>query len=143
MTVAKTRDVRDGFTLVEILIAIAIVAIAAVMVGPNLYKYVAGAKETTTKSNLRTLKMAIDQFYLDIGEHPDRLPDLVRKPKEERLAKKWTASYLESSEVPTDGWGRSYQYKKPGEEGHPYELYSFGPDGKGAPKAEWISVWKL
>ncbi len=143
MTYAQARGAREGFTLIEILIAIAIVAIAAVMIGPNLYKYIAGASETATKGNLRTLSTAIDQFYLDMGEHPSRLRDLVRKPSEEKFAKKWTDSYLKAKDVPPDGWGTPFQYKKPGESGHPYELYSYGQNKKGAPKAEWISVWDL
>lgn len=143
MTCTQVRNVREGFTLIEILIAIAIIAIAAVMVGPNLYKYVSGAGETATKSNLRTIKLSIDQFYLDMGEYPDKLRDLIKKPSDEKFAKKWKERYLDTNEVPVDGWKHAFYYKKPGEKGHPYELSSYGPNGKGAPKNEWISVWKL
>lgn len=139
---AKARSTREGFTLIEILIAIAIIAIAGVIVAPNFYKYLAGAGETGTKSSLRALKTAISQFKLELGDFPDKLRDLVKKPSDERF-KKWKESYLESSEVPQDSWGSSFYYKKPGEKGHPYELSSYGPNGKGSPKSEWISVWDL
>lgn len=139
---AKTRNAREGFTLIEILIAITIIAILSVLVAPNLLNLVAGAGDKATRSSLRTLKTSINLFKLDLGDFPDRLRDLVKKPSDEKF-KKWKASYLEGDEVPQDGWGNSFYYKKPGEKGHPYELSSYGPNGKGSPKSEWISVWDL
>ncbi len=139
---AKARNAREGFTLIEILIAVAIIAILGIIVAPNLLNRVAKAGETGTKSSLRALKTAISEFKLDLGEFPDKLRDLVKKPSDEKF-KKWKASYLEASEVPQDSWGNSFYYKKPGEKGHPYELSSYGPNGKSGPKEERISVWDL
>lgn len=144
MTHTQVRGTREGFTLIEIMIAIAIIAVIAAVVAPNIYKALATGKDSATRSNLRALKSAIGQFYLGMGgQHPDRLRDLVHKPKEEKFAKKWTESYLDAKEVPLDGWSNSFKYEKPGKEGHPYELYSYGPNGKGGLKDERISVWDL
>lgn len=134
---------REGFTLIEILIAVTIVIIMGVVVAPNFRKWLGFSADAATKANLRTLSTTIDQFYIDMGDYPDKLRDLVKKPANEKFAKKWTESYLKQKDVPMDGWKHSFQYKKPGEQGHPYELYSYGKNGKGAPKSEWISVWDL
>lgn len=142
MIYTQTRTTREGFTLIELVVVIAIIGILMVTVGPNLYRYIAGAGKTATMSNLRTIKVAIDQFKLDFGEFPEKLRDLVKKPSDEKF-KKWEESYLNTNEVPQDGWKHPFYYKKPGEKGHPYELSSYGPNGKGSPKNEWISVWDL
>ncbi len=143
MTDTRVRGAREGFTLIEILVAIAIVAILTMVVAPNLLKYVTEGGETATKASMRALKTAINQFSYKMGDPPISLRDLVRKPKEEKFAKKWTGSYLDSKDVPPDGWGTPFKYENKGKEGHPYELYSYGPKGKGGPKDEWISVWDL
>ena len=141
MTHTQIRGTREGFTLIEMLIALAIMAFAGAVVGPYLYNYLAKGQDTATKGNLRSIKSAIGQFYMDMGDHPDKLRDLVKKPQGEKFEKKWKEPFLDAKEIPRDGWGNSFQYKKPGESGYPYELYSYGPKGKGGPKDERISAW--
>lgn len=145
MIYTDIRKARSGFTLIEIMIALTIIGVLGALLAPSMYKYLARSSETSTKANLRTIKLALDQFYSDMHSYPDKLRDLIKKPAdtEERSAKKWKGPYLEVEKMPADGWDNPFQYKKPGEKGHPYELYSYGSNGKGAPKNEWISVWEL
>ena len=134
---------RDGFTLIEILIAIAIIAIMAVVVAPNLMKYLGQAKKTAAQSTLKTLQLSVDQFYVATNHYPRSLKDLVKKPTyDEQIAKKWGSPYLKQKNVPEDPWGNRYQYKLTPGQAHPYVLFSYGSsDGKSTPKVDWISVW--
>ena len=133
---------REGFTLIEILIAIFIVGILA---GGAIY-YMAGyleqARMTRVNSDLKVISQAIEMYNNGIGQYPSRLKDLVKRPSDESIAKKWLRTgYLKGKKVPLDPWNSPYKYKMPGEEGHPYELYSYGPEKKGASRSKWISVW--
>lgn len=136
MQMSYMRSAREGFTLMEILIAVAIVAIMVVTVGPNIMKMAFRGKKDATKVRLAGTKQSLQAYYLDMSEYPEKLRDLVKKPAE---AKKWDGPYID--EEPRDGWDRRFQYKRTAGGKHPYELYSFGSNGQGAPKEEWISVW--
>ena len=132
---------RSGFSLIEIMIAIAIMVILAAVAMPAFLNYLEQGRESTTKSNLAVINGAIKSYYLQIGKYPTKLNDLVEKPKDEEAASKWRHPFIEN-EIPVDGWGNKFQYKMtPEGAAHPYELYSFGSKGKSAPKNEWINVW--
>jgi general secretion pathway protein G len=139
-----TRYVRPGFTLIELLIVIAIIAILAAVGVPLMMNRIDQARISGTKSNLRSLKASIDMFRIDTGKYPTKLRDLVEKPREEALAKKWQkGGYLEGGELPKDPWSEDFQYKVTAGGKNPYELYSYGPQGPGAPNNEWYSVWDI
>lgn len=140
MTVS--RSVRAGFTLIELVIAIAILAVLAIVVGPMVMGQLDKARVSSTKSNLKTLKTAIDMFKVDTGRYPARLRDLVEKPREEAVARNWTkGGYIEGGDLPKDAWSEEFQYKRTPEGKTAYELYSYGSGGPSAPKEDWISVW--
>lgn len=134
---------RSGFTLIEILIAVAIVGIMAAVVGPKMLDYLKTNKVKAAKQSLRSLNAAVESFYGDIAEFPDTLEDLIKKPSNEELAKEWVAPYIKGKSVPKDPWNHAYQYNKTSGAEHPYELYSYGAKGRTAPQAEWISAWDL
>lgn len=137
-----TQRVRAGFTLVEIMIAISIMAVMAVVVGPQVVSYYERANRSTAYSTLRALKQGVESFHQDTDEYPATLTDLVKEPTEERFLKTWPkGGYLSAKKVPKDPWGASYQYNlTPGAE-HPFELFSYGPDGKKGSAAKRLSVW--
>ena len=136
---------RSGFTLIEIVVAMAIIAILALVATAPIMNYVKNARVSSAKSTLRVLEGAITIYESHTAQLPSRLNDLVKKPADERAAKRWQqGSYLKGKEVPLDPWGNKYQYKlTPQNPDHKYELYSYGPNGKGGPKEEIISVWDL
>jgi general secretion pathway protein G len=130
---------RAGFSIAELMIVIAIIGILSAIMVPSYFGFVNRARRRNAESTLRILKQAITMFELDNSHLPETLKDLVKKPAN---ATNWQ-EYLERKEIPMDPWGEKYQYKKtPGGE-HPYELYSFGSSGRGAPKTDWINAWKL
>lgn len=137
-------NARSGFTLIELMIAITIFAIISVVVGQQFLGYLQGAKISRVNANLLSLKSAITEYKFVFNKYPSRLKDLVQAPTDEKDKAKWPGSFLEKKELPEDPWNNNYQYKlnQAGAE-HEYELYSYGPNGKGAPQGEWISVWKI
>lgn len=134
------RYEAEGFTLIEILIAITIVGIMLAVIVPQFMKSPEEARIVAVKSTLGNFKQAINLFQLRIGRYPERLLDLVQKPRDAKLAKKWTQPFLEDDEIPDDPWENAYRYKRtPGGSSHPYELYSDGPEE--GDEIGKISVW--
>ena len=138
----SARTAQAGFTLIEIMIAVAIVGLMLAVVGPALYRQFAGASESAAKNQMASLKQAVGTYYIDTLRYPDKLSDLVRKPADPTLAAKWKGPYLETDEVPYDPWDNAYQYKKTPGGKHPYEIYSYGPEGRDTPREKWIYLWK-
>ena len=135
---------RQGFSLMELMIAIAILAILAIVAVPNFLGYLESAKKSKATQTLNLFKSAITMYNAQIGKLPDRLQDLVKKPLDEAAAKKWqTGGYFEKQDLPLDPWNSDYGYKPTPGGKHLYELWSYGPNGKGSPEKEWISVWEL
>lgn len=132
------KQAQAGFTLIELVVAVMILGILAGIGGLTYMRFAAGAKETATKTNIRSLKSAINLFHLEQNQYPTRLEDLAERPKGE-LGKNWK-SYLEK--LPKDGWNNDFYYKLTPGGKHPYELYSYGSNGPeaGMPE-ERISAW--
>lgn len=141
MTIGQKRIARAGFSLMEIMIAVTILGLVMAMVGPALQNTLKKGKIRTTKSTMRSFKDAIASYQMEVGQLPQTLKDLIKKPREERAAKKWEGPYIEKEDIPEDPWGENFVYKLTPGSKHPYEMYSRGPNGAEAPKEEWISVW--
>ena len=119
---AKVRNYA-GFTLIEILIVVAIIALLASIVAPNLLGRFERSKEQIGRAQLEVLSAAVQSFYVDVGRCPASLNELLSSTD-----KKWRGPYLSKQTIPLDQWGKEYQYKCPGEHG-PFDLYSLGPNG--------------
>jgi len=143
----RLKGSSAGFTLMELLIVIMILGILMGVLVPAVNNALKKAKIGTTKTLIMKLKSGITEFNADLNKYPQNLKDLVERPKsgDERVVKKWNGPYGldEGEKVPEDSWGEKFFYKvgQPGAK-PPYELYSFGPNGKGSPKEERIDVWK-
>ncbi|PCJ27742.1 MAG: type II secretion system protein GspG [SAR86 cluster bacterium] len=111
-----------GFTLIEILVVMAIIAMLAVMVAPNIFNQRAGAMRDATLSQISALETALDTHLLDVGEYPDSLDGLMENDVD-RAA--WNGPYLRR-EVPRDPWGNEYVYER---DGRGFTLISYGADG--------------
>lgn len=136
------RYARAGFSLMEIMIAVTILGIIMAMVAPALQNTLKKGKARTAKSSLKGFQSAIEQYQMDVGQLPQALKDLIKRPREERAAKKWEGPYLKNeNEIPEDPFEAPFVYKLTPGGKHPYELYSRGPNGTEAPKEEWINVW--
>lgn len=140
------RSLRAGFTLIEILVVIVVIAILATLVAPNVFQHVGAAKSATAKSQIEMLSAALDAYRLDNGSYPTSqqgLGALWEKPTVDTPAN-WRSAYLRKP-VPLDPWQRPYLYVAPGEQNQSgYDLLSLGADGKvgGTGEDEDIVSWK-
>lgn len=125
------RDGEAGFTLIEMLVVITIIAMIMALVAPRVLNYLGESKIKAAKIQIESLGSALDLYYLDEGHYPttsEGLTALVQRPENSPT---WNGPYLKGGFVPNDPWGRSYVYRSPGEHG-PYDIVSYGPDGQRA-----------
>jgi len=119
----KVQEKRSrGFTLIEILVVMAIIAMLAVMVAPNLFNQQAGAMRDVALSEISTLEAALDIYRLDVGEYPDSLEGLMENDTDRAS---WNGPYLRRS-LPKDPWENDYVYESNGRD---FTLLSYGADG--------------
>jgi general secretion pathway protein G len=126
------RNHREaGFTLIEIMVVIAIIGILATLIVPNIMGRPDEARVTAAKHDVGTINQALKLYRLDIGRYPTTeqgLKALVERPTSEPIPQNWkTGGYLSS--VPKDPWGNPYQYSNPGTRGE-IDVISYGADGK-------------
>lgn len=117
-----------GFTLLELLVVVAIVGLLAAYVGPKYFSQIGRSEQALAKAQIESFHKALGAYRLDVGNFPsteDGLKALLTKPA---TAAKWAGPYL-SKAVPPDPWGQPYVYRSPGAKGD-YELLSRGKDGQ-------------
>ncbi len=111
---------RDGFTLIEIMIVVTIIAILSSLIVPRVLDYPKKAKVTAAKMQINEFKLPLLEYSNITGNYPsteEGLEALVQ----EKLIKK----------IPKDPWGNEYQYRFPGEfDTSEYEIWSYGADGQ-------------
>lgn len=121
-----------GFTLLEMLVVLVIVAMLAGLVGPRLFSKVDQSKVQTAQAQVKMLRGAVETMRLDIGRIPTLEEGLVllnKAPTDGAVAGRWRGPYLDDA-VPLDPWGSPYQYAVPGADSQPFALFSLGSDGK-------------
>jgi general secretion pathway protein G len=117
-----------GFTLLELLVVVAIIGLLVGYVGPRYFSQIGKSEVNTAKAQIDALEKALDQYRLDTGRYPPTefgLNALVQRPASES---KWNGPYLKKA-VPLDPWGKPYFYKSPGERGD-FDIVSYGKDGQ-------------
>ena len=131
-----------GFTLIEVMVVVVILAILAAIIVPRIMGRPEEAKKTKAQVDIKSIESALNLYKLDNGFYPTTdqgLDALARKPQTAPLPRKWKdGGYL--SKVQDDPWGRPYQYLAPGEHGN-FDLYSLGPDGDG--KDADLQSWNM
>ena len=115
-----------GFTLLELLVVLAILGLIATFAAPQVLKWLSGAKSDSARIQIEAVSSAIDLYRLEVGSYPPDLEALVTQPSG---VDRWDGPYLRKKTVPKDPWGRDYIYRNPGENG-PYDLYTLGADGQ-------------
>jgi general secretion pathway protein G len=123
---------RRGFTLIELMLVLVILATLAAIVTPRLTGQSKRAKVIAAQAQIADLGTALDAFEIGVGRYPttvEGLQALLQQPTSE--AQDWQGPYLNKNVVPLDPWGNEYQYRCPGQYNPDgYDLYCYGPDGK-------------
>lgn len=120
-----------GFTLIEIMVVVVILAVLGALVVPKILENVDKARVTRAKSDIQAIETALDLYRLDNFKYPTTeqgLQALVTQPADPTITNYRSGGYLKSP--PIDPWNNPYQYLSPGSNGSDYEIISFGRDGK-------------
>jgi general secretion pathway protein G len=144
MNVRRGRRLRAGFTLVEVLVVMIILAILAAVVVPRVVGRTEDARRARAIADIESLGTALDLFKADNGEYPTTEQGLEALRVAPPDVKNWNGPYLKKS-VPADPWGNEYVYSEPGEHNpDSYDLYSMGGDGQpgGDGKGTDIANWE-
>lgn len=123
------RHSEQGFTLVEILVVITIIALIMSLVGPRVLNYLSEAKAKTAKIQIESFGSALDLYFLDTGRYPASSEGLNALVQRTGGLTAWNGPYVKGTTIPNDPWGRAYVYRSPGEHGL-YDIMSLGADGQ-------------
>ncbi len=123
-----------GFTLLELLVVVAIIGLLVGYVAPRYFSQVGKSEVQVARAQMDSLEKALDQYRLDTRRYPNAeqgLAALYTRPANEP---NWAGPYLKRA-VPKDPWGRPYVYRAPGQKGE-FDLISYGRDGKAGGSGE-------
>lgn len=127
--VRQMRNRRAGYTMLEMMVVLAIIALIAGLAAPRLMESFGRAKSKTTEIQMGSLKSAVQLFYLDVGRYPSEAEGLDALLKAPDGAKNWRGPYLDDPTALNDPWERRYIFRAPGST-KPFEIWSYGRDGK-------------
>lgn len=122
----------DGFSLVELMVVLFIMALLAAVVAYNVIPVGDKAKVVAARADIATLDQALEMYRLDIGAYPSQAEGLAAlrgAPAGLPNAQDYrSGGYVK--DLPDDPWGHPYQYKVPGDGGRAFEVFSLGADGQ-------------
>jgi general secretion pathway protein G len=122
-----------GFTLIELIVVLAVLGLLVALVGPQLFDRISGAKQETARAQIELFGLALDGYRLDNGQYPTTeqgLEALNARPEAPPTPTNWRGPYLRKR-VPVDSWDKPYEYKSPGtHDPRGYDLVSYGRDGE-------------
>ena len=142
MTTKNSRRRDAGFTLLELLVVLAIMGLLAAIIGPQVIKYLGSSRTETAKVQIQNVVAGLELFRLDVGRYPTKdegLKALVVAPP---AAVGWNGPYLRKDSAIEDPWGKPYLYRVPGQHGE-VDVYSLGSDDAegGSGEAQDVESW--
>lgn len=138
----RSNNGEGGFTLVELLVVLAILGLLMAIATPTLLRHLGSAKIQTTHLEMKNIAAALDIFSIENGRYPSQQEGLTALLLAPQGAAGWNGPYISKQNGLIDPWGQAYQYRIPGQHG-PYDLYSLGPDGanSGTSEAGHVNNW--
>ena len=140
--VKKTKEyLRSGFTMVELMAMLIIIGLLATLVVTKVASKIDQARETTTKANLKALAAAVNQFRMDTARFPTEDEGLLALIEQPSDVETWEpGGYLETTEIPKDGWGNEFIFELYPESGKQFVIRSSGPDGEQGTEDDLLST---
>ncbi|WP_421788205.1 type II secretion system major pseudopilin GspG [Hyphobacterium sp.] len=124
------RKMRGGYSLIEVLIAVAIIALLAALIAPRLLGQLDSSQVTAARTQIRMIETALDSYRLDVGRYPaeeEGLAALAAPPPD--LVDRWNGPYLDGG-LPTDPWGEPFHYQPADSLSRRGIVYTYGNDGE-------------
>ena len=113
---------KSGFTLIEVLLVVAILGILAAVVVGNFGQHGENARIRATRASIAAIATQVDVFQLDVGRLPNSLDELINQPAG---ASNWNGPYIRGGTAALqDAWGTPFQFRR---EGNTYRISSAGP----------------
>jgi general secretion pathway protein G len=120
------RDRNSGYTLMELLVVLAILGLLAGIAAPEMTRYFAHGQKNAAQTEIATLTASLHLFRTDVGRYPttaEGLDALLTAPPD---AENWNGPYVKSASALNDPWGQGFIYRSPGSQSD-FELFSQGP----------------
>jgi general secretion pathway protein G len=121
---------ESGFSLLELLAVLVILGILAGVFAPKFLGQAESAKRKAAKLEIDQIGQSLDLYKLEIGKYPTSQEGLAALVTAPSGTTNWNGPYLKKTTVPKDPWGNEYKYVSPGDQNRPYDIISFGSDGK-------------
>jgi general secretion pathway protein G len=129
--VVDPRRHQRGFTLLELLVVLAILGLLIGLVAPAALRQLESSKEKIAHQSIERLAGVLDIYKLDVGTYPTTEQGLLALIARPSGVARWNGPYLKGENAPLDPWGRPFVYHNPSQRaGHEYDLYSLGRTGQ-------------
>jgi general secretion pathway protein G len=118
-----------GFTLLELLVVLSVMALIAAILTPQVMNMLGGAKSRAAALQVEALVTALDYYQLDVGSYPTQeqgLEALIQRPRD---VKNWRGPYVRKKQHLLDPWGRLFSYRVPGR-ARAFEVFTLGADAR-------------
>ncbi|MBV8978374.1 MAG: type II secretion system major pseudopilin GspG [Alphaproteobacteria bacterium] len=140
--IERIRRGERGFTLLELLVVLAIMGMLAAIIAPQVIKYLGTSKVQTAKVQIANVMSALELFRLDVGRYPTQQEGLEALVVAPSTAPNWNGPYLKKDSALKDPWGTAYIYQNPGQHGE-VDVYTLGQDKApgGTGEAQDVGSW--
>jgi general secretion pathway protein G len=124
---SRRRKATTGFSLIEMLVAVAIIGLIVGLVGPAAMRQLQSSRVNTTEAQIGQIRTAIDIFAIDTGRVPSETEGLAALVSNVGAVPGWNGPYMRDGQLPMDAWGRAFLYRF---EGDQVQVMSLGADGQ-------------
>ena len=138
----ERTDKERGFTLLELLVVLAILGLLAAIVGPQVIKYLGSSRTQTASVQVKNVASALELYRLDVGRYPTTQEGVQALVKQPAGVPTWNGPYLPDESALNDPWGKPYILQVPGKH-RSADVYSLGSDGVegGTGEAKDVGNW--